>query len=165
MNKAMNLKRSLGAAMLEFAIVLPLLMILFFGIVELGRALYQQNTLYKAVNTGARYLARVNDAVVVDQDEGTCTAGTGWGNGMDRAVELIIQGDGNEPLLPNLNEDGITVLLSARTMVMSGEDKTVCVITIQAQADFAGTFGETIPFTNIGPFAIRAETEERYIGR
>ena len=43
-----------GVAMVEFAIVLPLLILILFGTTEIGRALYQQNALYKAVSTGSR---------------------------------------------------------------------------------------------------------------
>ncbi len=43
--------------MTEFAIVLPVLLLLLFGVTELGRALVRYNTLTKAVQDGARYAA------------------------------------------------------------------------------------------------------------
>jgi len=43
-----------GNAMVEFAIVLPLLLILVFGIIDFGRALYTANNLTAAVREGAR---------------------------------------------------------------------------------------------------------------
>ena len=43
------IKSRSGTAMVEFAIILPLLLLLLFGITELGRALYQQNVLTQAV--------------------------------------------------------------------------------------------------------------------
>lgn len=43
--------------MVEFAIVLPLLLLLMFAAAELGRVLYQYNTLIKSARDGARYLA------------------------------------------------------------------------------------------------------------
>lgn len=46
-----------GAAVLEFALVLPILMILVFGIVDFARAFYAISTLVSAVREGARYAA------------------------------------------------------------------------------------------------------------
>lgn len=46
-----------GVALVEFALVLPLLVLLAMITAEVGRALYQYNTLAKAVRDGARYLS------------------------------------------------------------------------------------------------------------
>lgn len=46
-----------GLAAVEAAIVLPLLLLLFIGTAELGRALMHYDTLAKGVRDGARYLA------------------------------------------------------------------------------------------------------------
>jgi Flp pilus assembly protein TadG len=48
-----------GIAMTEFAIVLPVLLLLLFGMTEIGRALVRYNTLTKALQDGARYAAGV----------------------------------------------------------------------------------------------------------
>lgn len=50
-----------GAAILEFAVALPILVALFFGCFELGRALLIRQAMEGAVRGGARYLARVPD--------------------------------------------------------------------------------------------------------
>jgi Flp pilus assembly protein TadG len=49
--------RQLGIASVEFAIVLPFLLLLLFGVTELGRALIRYNALTKTVRDGARYAA------------------------------------------------------------------------------------------------------------
>jgi Flp pilus assembly protein TadG len=46
-----------GVAMVEFAITLPLLLLLLFGIAEFGRMLYQYNSLQQASRDAARYVA------------------------------------------------------------------------------------------------------------
>jgi len=46
-----------GQSLLEFAAVLPLLLLLAFGVTEFGRAFYQYNTLSKAIRDGARYMS------------------------------------------------------------------------------------------------------------
>lgn len=50
-------KNEKGVAAVEFALVLPLLLILTFITTEFGRALYQYNTLTKSVRDAVRYLS------------------------------------------------------------------------------------------------------------
>jgi Flp pilus assembly protein TadG len=47
-----------GNAAAEMALVLPLLLVLLFGCVELGNYFYNEHILVKAVRDGARYAAR-----------------------------------------------------------------------------------------------------------
>lgn len=49
-----------GVAAVEYAILLLPMMLLAFGVVEYGRALYQYNTLVKNVRDGVRILAQNN---------------------------------------------------------------------------------------------------------
>ena len=51
------MKRQQGTAMVEFALILPMLLILTFTVTELGRAFYQYNVLAKSVREAARYLS------------------------------------------------------------------------------------------------------------
>ncbi len=53
-------RRERGSAMVEFAIVAPVLFVLIFGMIDLGRALFLLNNLTAAVREGAR-LAAVQD--------------------------------------------------------------------------------------------------------
>lgn len=46
-----------GAAAVEFALVLPILVVLVFGIVDFGRALFAYNYLTAAVREGGRFAA------------------------------------------------------------------------------------------------------------
>jgi Flp pilus assembly protein TadG len=48
-------RRERGAVAVEFALVLPILLSLVFGIIQFGFILAQQNALNGAVRTGARY--------------------------------------------------------------------------------------------------------------
>ncbi|GAC1425118.1 MAG: hypothetical protein NVSMB6_25820 [Burkholderiaceae bacterium] len=67
-----------GAALLEFAIVLPILITLCFGCVELGRVLFAYAAVESAVRGGVRYLAQVPNPGCVP----TCS----WG--ASRAVDM-----------------------------------------------------------------------------
>lgn len=51
------MKRQRGVALIEFALVLPLLLMLMFITTELGRAIYQYNMLAKSVREAARFLS------------------------------------------------------------------------------------------------------------
>jgi hypothetical protein len=54
-----NGNRQRGLAAMEFAIALPLIILIALAVTELGRGLYQYNTLTKAVRDGARHLSNV----------------------------------------------------------------------------------------------------------
>jgi Flp pilus assembly protein TadG len=49
-----------GTQLIEFAIALPFLILMFAGSVELGRLFYTYTTLTKATEVGARYLSSPN---------------------------------------------------------------------------------------------------------
>lgn len=167
--------RTAGVAMVEFAIILPLLLLLLFGVTELGRALYQQNTLYKAVEAGARYLARTSGTLnssscaIEDSDD--------WDDALDDAMNIIAFGNPagtGTPLLPYLDDTAERTIdiVNQTTRTLTKTDGTVvpvCVISVEASVPFAGFFGEiAVPNLfgdSISSFSLRAETEERYIGR
>jgi Flp pilus assembly protein TadG len=66
-------ERDRGATAVEFALLLPLLLLIVFGIVDFGRALNAQITLTQAAREGAR-LAALGEANVAS---GTQAAATG----------------------------------------------------------------------------------------
>jgi len=152
--------RQAGAAMVEFAILLPLMIVLVFGITEMGRAIYQQNTLSKAVASGARYMSRSTQSVNAD-----CTQAAQWGASINNAANLVAfgnqAGNGNA-LLPDLNAGDVSFTLEQR-MVTGGDN--ACVIIATASVDFSAIFGDTIvPFLDLGPITLSATVEERYHG-
>ena len=49
--------RQKGVAIVEFALILPFLLLLSFFTIEFGRAIWEYNTLTKSVRDGARYLS------------------------------------------------------------------------------------------------------------
>jgi Flp pilus assembly protein TadG len=51
----MKLKNERGGSLVEFAIIMPLLFILLFGIIEFGLLLYNQAVITNASREGARY--------------------------------------------------------------------------------------------------------------
>lgn len=61
-----------GAAAVEFALLLPVLLLVVFGIIDFGRALNAQITLTQAAREGAR-LAALNSANVVSRTQAAAT--------------------------------------------------------------------------------------------
>ena len=53
----MHRSRQRGVALIEFALILPFLLLLSFITFEFGRALYQYNVLVKSARDSARYLS------------------------------------------------------------------------------------------------------------
>ncbi len=70
---APNARQDRGAAAVEFALLLPMLLLLVFGLIDFGRALNAQITLTQAAREGAR-LAALGEPNVVS---GTQAAATG----------------------------------------------------------------------------------------
>jgi Flp pilus assembly protein TadG len=64
--------RDRGAAMVEFALLLPMLLLIVFGIIDFGRALNAQITLTQAAREGAR-LAALGQPGVVSRTQAAAT--------------------------------------------------------------------------------------------
>ena len=176
MNKAgqaIFCKTCAGTAMVELAIILPLLLLLLFGITELGRALYQQNMLTQAVELGGRYMARVDGAVNTDDCSNVGGNAVKWAAAVTMAGKLIKCNDGTDscakPVLPNItfvhDPDDPDNSFSV-TKHMSGS-VSACVITVKAKADFQSVFGAdlvSVPGFRLGAVTLNAATQERFIG-
>jgi Flp pilus assembly protein TadG len=92
-----------GTAVVEFAFVLPILLLLVFGVAEFGRALMTSNVLYAAAREGARLAAvgrssgdvaaridAVLDAANVADEGRTITV---TGPGTNHTITVAVQAD------------------------------------------------------------------------
>lgn len=96
-------KQQRGLAAMEFAIALPLIILLALAVTELGRGLYQYNTLTKAVHQGVRHLSDVAIGPVGTIDIGPHVAAT---------QNLVVYGDtggGATPVLPGFTTADVSV--------------------------------------------------------
>ena len=161
-------RRQGGAAMVEMAILFTLLSILFLGITELGRALYFQHKLLKAVESGARYMGRGWQAV----DPLTCAEGAGWDAAVTAAANLAVFGTvagTGTPAITNFDPSDIAVSVEARSVTGVG---TVCAVRVDASVLYAGLFfggGGFLPPIILGGdggggWTLTASSEERYVG-
>ena len=67
-------KKQNGVALVEFALILPLLLILTFITTEFGRALYQYNTIAKSLRDASRYLSTQDPSIATTDPAKITTA-------------------------------------------------------------------------------------------
>jgi hypothetical protein len=96
--------RQHGLAATEFAVILPVMLLLMLGTAELGRAFYLNNALTKAARDGARYLA----TNAIDGTTGVIDITT---EVETTTKNLVIYGDPKTgtPLLENFTPADITI--------------------------------------------------------
>jgi hypothetical protein len=89
-----NSRRQLGQGMAEFALLLPLLLTILFGTLDLGRAFYTYIALTNAAREAARYAA-VNDTnASISQVQGELTVPAGSDVSGCAAGTLTFSGSG-----------------------------------------------------------------------
>lgn len=93
-----------GLAVVEFAIILPVILLIALAVTEAGRAMYQYNTLTKSVQNGVRYLS---DKAIDGSGQLNITTTL-----EDDTKNLVIYGDinGGTPLLPTKAPSAIPVV-------------------------------------------------------
>lgn len=124
-----------GVAIVEFALLLPMLLLLLFIAVELGRALMEYNTVAKSVRDASRYLS-------------IQLPGTKFTEARNLVVYGNIAGSGS-PLLAGLN----TGLVPDPTWQAAGTDPIITTVTVQVSGytftpQMASVFGMSLgPYT------------------
>lgn len=170
-------RKVVGSVMVEFAGALILLLLLVFGISEIGRAIYQLNTLTKSVEAGARYMSRAIGIIAFDPEAGApeeqCLVdAVKWGSASERASNIILYGTevaGSITRLPEMEVTAINVTPHVDTGLSHGG---ACVIKVSAQAQFQSIFSGNKPTPPLygqglggtGGLILKANAEERYIG-
>jgi Flp pilus assembly protein TadG len=159
--KLMRLSKSeRGAAAVELAMVLPLLVILAFGAIEIGRMVWQYQIVTKGVRDGVRYLTRVPV---------TCTAvgngGTFASSDVDIAKNLVKSGTktastpiygGYESAVFNIQVD----CRDAATLGLSG-GTYMPIVRMELEVPFAEWFSALLGLDDL---TIRVAHEEVHVG-
>nr|WP_254803826.1 TadE/TadG family type IV pilus assembly protein [Methylobacterium sp.]USU34600.1 pilus assembly protein [Methylobacterium sp.] len=130
-----------GAAILEFALLLPILVVLVYGCFEVGRVLLVRQAMEGAVRAGGRILARVPDPV----------CDTACAPGAARAVR-ITQGQIRDN----------TGLSSEAVTVSPQSDPPLGTVAMQASVAFDVMFPGPVPFKR---WTLKARHQEPYIGQ
>ena len=87
-----------GVQLLELAIVLPIMLLMFAGIAEFGRYFYEYTTLAKGARLGARYLASKS-----------VTSGTDWEGPAKNLIVYGNVGGTGDPILPGLAPGNVDI--------------------------------------------------------
>ena len=87
-----------GVQLVELAIVLPIMLLLFAGIAEFGRYFYEYSTLAKGARVGARYLASKS-----------ITSGTDWEGPAKNLIVYGNVGGTGDPILPGFSPNNIDI--------------------------------------------------------
>lgn len=80
--------RQAGVALIEFALILPFLLLLSITAVELGRAVWQYDILTKSVRDAARYLSLQTPGTHMTQARNLAVYGNRSGTGNPLAIGL-----------------------------------------------------------------------------
>ena len=127
-----NLREQRGATAVEFAFIVPLLILLVLGIAEFGHAFQVQGTLSAAAREGVRLMALQNDPV---------------------AARAAVR-NAAASLNPAINDSQIRIRLVGSTAVScptSGAGSTAVRLTIDyPMPDLTGFFGTGINLTGTG---------------
>lgn len=129
------MKRERGLAMVEFAVTLPLLLLLMLATAEFGRLLSQYDTLTKAVRDGARYAA---------------SKSANGSTGLVSITSQIQTAVANLVATGNVNGTGTTLLpgLSAANIIVS--DAGNGYVSVSASYTYQPMIGSTLPTFGLG---------------
>ena len=155
-----------GAALVEFTLMFPMLLVLAAGVTEMGLALHQQHVVTKSVRDAARFAARQFVAAP------TCPLNTAaeWATIQAETQQVALRGSlsGSAPLLLSnwTQTSEVTVSDScstAGTLVSpAGAGANIPVITVSADVPYAGV--GFLGLIGMGAFTVRASHSEMWVG-
>jgi hypothetical protein len=108
--------RQRGVAIVEFALILPLLLLLTMTVTEFGRALYQYDILAKSVRDAARYLSVQTPGTHTTEARNLVVYGNTAGTGTPLALGLTLA---NVPV-PTWQAAGTGPFINTVTVRISG---------------------------------------------
>jgi Flp pilus assembly protein TadG len=129
------LRRQQGLAMVEFAISVPVILLLMFGSFEFGHLMTAYSTLNDGVRNAARYVA----GAALEGTADTMATGSDWTNIQTQGTNLAIYG--------NIAGTGSPILekLDVGTTITVSDDTVARTITVAADYPYVPLFGNSIP--------------------
>jgi len=118
--------RQNGTALVEFALILPLLLLLTFITTEFGRAMYQYNTITKSVRDAVRYLSVQTPGTHITETRNLVVYGNIAGTGTPLALGLAVA---NVPV-PTWQTQGSDPVINTVTVTVSGYQFTPLVSSV-----------------------------------
>jgi len=142
-------KKQNGVALIEFALILPLLLILTFITTEFGRALYQYNTIAKSLRDASRYLS-TQDPSIASTDPAKITTAKNlvvFGNPAGAGSPLVLGLSTSQVPTPTWQFKGSAPAINTLTIKVTGYKFRPLITGV-----FGLTFGDAngdIPFVDI----------------
>ncbi len=147
------LRANQGNAAIEFGLFAPLLLVLFLGIVEVGRVLQHHHVIVKGMRDAGRYLSRVDDP-------NDATSQT-----VARNLAMRASIDGSAPLLLYYWNDPTSVDVNVATFDNSAGKlrggATIPLVTVTANVSYGGSI---FPGWLFSALTLTASHQERHIG-
>lgn len=140
-------KRQEGVALVEFALILPFLLLLSITAIELGRAIWEYNTLTKSVRDAARYLSIQTPGTKIEEARTLMV----YGNVADRTTPPLAIGLtlANVPV-PSPDDQGCCSWQTAGSAPVINT-VTVRITGYQFRPMFASVFGVGFPTVTYSP--------------
>lgn len=146
-----------GAALMEAAIVFPLVLTLMLGVIEFGRAFQVYHTADKSMRSATRYLARVPESA-------TCDGAWGQENARNLAVYGTIDPGANPtPIIPDWEPEDIIITFKHRDPECTSDaldDPLVIALDTSVPVPVQLLIALGLP----GTTSIEVSHEERHIG-
>jgi Flp pilus assembly protein TadG len=146
-----------GQALVEFALILPIFLLILFGLFDFGRAIYAYNTISQAAREAAR-LAIVDQTVTHVQAEGANSAVSLGVNASDVVVDFRDRGTPDVPgsctaAVPgdDNNTDGIVLCLAVVTVPYQYQAATPIIGNLVGTLQLAGESRFKVDFNCEGP--------------
>jgi len=108
--------RQRGTAIVEFALILPLLLLLTMITTEFGRAIYQYNTIVKSLRGAARYLSIQTPSTKTDEAKKLVVFGNVAGTGSALVPGLTVA----NVATPTWQTTGADPLINTVTITVTG---------------------------------------------
>lgn len=140
-----------GVAEVELALLLPVLLLMGAGVIELGWGFSQNMTLERSIRAGATLAARSPlplDAAARQRIENVVRTGTTDGTGT--------------PLLDGWSQAGATVSVTEATVTTGGV--TVPVVRLGAQVPFTPLIPGLLPAAGLDTFILAVQHEQVHTG-
>lgn len=112
--------RQKGTAAVEFALILPLLLLLTFITTEFGRAMYQYNTIIKSVRDAVRYLSVQTPGTNIAAAQNLVVYGKTNPASSDAPLALGLDDSTKVSITPTWATAGSNPLINTVTVTVSG---------------------------------------------
>ena len=141
-----------GNAVIEFALILPFLLLLFTGLTEVGRAYFQADAIEKGLRAAALYASRVPTPLsVADKQIAKNILKTGT---VDGTGPLLVSGWGKPGASASITSSGYSL-----------GGTTIPVIKVSASVPLDPLVPELVSMVGLSTFTINLSHEQAYVGQ